>query len=154
MEMSPQLMMVNPQELHIQTLPRTEVKLTRKGIRVNRMWYAPDDADGLTIGDSYAIAYNPADLHRIYIILADRICPCHAVDLDYPLSKIEWEKVHEAAKKTRDAARAKETASSIAATQAIQSIIKHADSQRESIRQVNGEQIRQDHRLERRQLSE
>ena len=153
LELSPRLMAVDPQELHIQTLPRDTAKLTRKGIRINRMWYAPDDADGLTIGDSYTVAYDPADLRRIHIILADWICPCHAIGIGQPLSEIEWEKAHKAAKKNRGAARAKETASSIAATQAIRAIIEHADSHRETIQRVDGEQIKQDKLTERGQLT-
>ena len=153
LELSPRLMAVNPQELHIQTLPRDTAKLTRKGLRINRMWYAPDDADGLTIGDSYTVAYDPADLRRIHIILADWICPCHAIGIGQPLSEIEWEKAHKAAKKNRGAARAKETASSIAATQAIRAIIEHADSHRETIQRVDGEQIKQDKLTERGQLT-
>ena len=47
----------------------------------------------------------------------------------------------------------RETASSIAATQAIRSIIKQADSRREPIRQVDGEQIKQDKLTERGQLT-
>ena len=154
LELSPRLMAVNPQELHIQTLPRDTAKLTRKGIRVNRMWYAPDDADGLTIGNVYTIAYDPSDLRCIHIILADRICPCHAVEIGQPVSVCEVDAVHEAAKKSRGAALAKETASSIAATQAIRAIIEHADEHREPIRQVDGEQIKQDQIKERGQLSE
>ena len=154
LELSPRLMAVDPQELHIQTLPRDTAKLTRKGIRINRMWYAPDDADGLTIGDSYTIAYDPADLRRIHIILAERICPCHAVEIGQSLSVCEVDAAHEAAKKSRGAARAKETASSIAATKAIRAIIEHADKHREPIRQVDGEQIKQDQIKERGQLSE
>lgn len=153
LEMSPRLMTVDMDELHIQTLPRDTAKLTRKGLRINRMWYAPDDADGLTIGDSYTIAYDPADLRRIHIILADKTCPCHAVEIGQPLSVCEVEAAHEAAKKSRGAARAKETASSIAATKAIRSIIEQADSRRESIRQVDGEQIKQDKLTERGQLT-
>ena len=152
-ELSPRLMAVDPQELHIQTLPRDTAKLTRKGLRINRMWYAPDDADGLTIGDSYTVAYDPADLRRIHIILADWICPCHAIGIGQPLSEIEWEKAHKAAKKNRGAARAKETASSIAASQAIRAIIEHADSHRETIQRVDGEQIKQDKLTERGQLT-
>lgn len=152
-ELSPRLMAVDPQELHIQTLPRDTAKLTRKGLRINRMWYAPDDADRLTIGDSYTVAYDPADLRRIHIILADWICPCHAIGIGQPLSEIEWEKAHKAAKKNRGAARAKETASSIAATQAIRAIIEHADSHRETIQRVDGEQIKQDKLTERGQLT-
>ena len=152
LELSPRLMAVDPQELHIQTLPRDTAKLTRKGIRINRMWYAPDDTTGLTIGDSYTIAYDPADLRHIHIILADRSCLCHAVDLDHSLSETEWEKSHKVAKKSREAARKNEMASSIAATQAIRSIIEHADKHREPIRQVGGEQIKQDQISERGRL--
>ena len=154
LEMSPRLMTVDMEELHIQTLSRDTAKLTRKGIRINRMWYAPDDADGLTIGDSYTIAYDPADLRSIHIILAERICPCHAVEIGQSLSVCEVDAAHEAAKKSRGAARAKETASSIAATKAIRAIIEHADKHREPIRQVDGEQIKQDQIKERGQLSE
>ena len=153
LELSPRLMAVDPQELHIQTLPRDTAKLTRKGIRVNRMWYAPDGADGLTIGNVYTIAYDPSDLRCIYIILADRICPCHAMNLSYLLSETEWEKTYEAAKKNREAARMRETASSIATTQAIRAIIEHADEHREPIRRVDGEQIKQDKLAEGGQLT-
>ena len=154
LELSPRLMAVDPQELHIQILPRDTAKLTRKGLRSNRMWHAPDDATGLMIGDSYTIAYDPADLRRIHIILAERICPCHAVEIGQLLSACEVSVAHEAAKKSRGAALAKETASSIAATQAIRAIIEHADDHREPIRQVDGEQIKQDQIKERGQLSE
>ena len=153
LEMSPRLMTVDMDELHIQTLPRDTAKLTRKGIRINRMWYAPDDAEGLTIGDTYTIAYDPADLRRIHIILAERICPCHAVGLDRSLSAAEQDKSHKAAKKNREAARMRETASSIAATQAIRSIIEHADERREPIRQVDGNTIKQNQISERGQLT-
>lgn len=152
-ELSPRLMAVDPQELHIQTLPRDTGKLTRKGIRINRMWYAPDDADGLTIGDSYTIAYDPSDLRCIHIILADKICPCHAVEIDQPLSACEVSVAHKAAKKNREDARERETTSSIAATKAIRAIIEHADDRREPIRQVDGNTIKQDKLTERGQLT-
>ena len=153
LEISPRLMTVDMEELHIQTLPRDTAKLTRKGIRVNRMWYGPDDATGLIIGDSYTIAYNPADLRRIHIILADGICPCHAVEIGQPLSVCEVDAAHEAAKKSRGVARAKETVSSIAATQAIRAIIEHADEHKEPIRQVDGNTIKHDQITERGRLT-
>ena len=152
LELSPRLMTVNTEELHIQTLPRDTAKLTRKGIRINRMWYAPDDTEGLTIGDTYTIAYDPADLYIIYICI-DNPVPCHAVGLDRSLSAAEQVKEYEATKKSMEASRMRETASSIAATQAIRSIIKQADSRREPIRQVDGEQIKQDKLTERGQLT-
>ena len=152
-ELSPRLMAVDPQELHIQTLPRDTAKLTRKGLRINRMWYAPDDADGLTIGDSYTVAYDPADLRRIHIILADKICPCHTVGIGQPLSAFEVSIAHEAAKAHAQAARLRETAVSITAMKAIRSIIEQADSRREPIRQVDGDKINEDKSTERGQLT-
>ena len=153
LEISPRLMAVDPQELHIQTLPRDAAKLTRKGIRINRMWYAPDDATGLTIGDVYTIAYDPSDIYIIYIIGIDGSVPCHAVGLDRSFSATENAKEYEAAKKNREAARVRETVSSIAATQAIRAIIEHADSQKEPISQVDGNKIKQDQITERGQLT-
>ena len=151
LEMSPRLMTVDMDELHIQTLPRDTAKLTRKGLRINRMWYAPDDADGLTIGDSYTIAYDPADLRRIHIILADRVCPCHTAGVDQLVSVNEVDATYEAAKTHAQAARLRETAVSITAMQAIRSIIEQADSRREPIRQVDGDKINEDKLIERGQ---
>lgn len=153
LELSPRLMAVDPQVLHIQTLPRDTAKLTRKGIRINRMWYAPDDATGLTIGDGYTIAYNPADLRRIHIILADRVCPCHTAGVDQLVSVNEVDATCEAAKAHAQAARLRETAVSITAMKAIRSIIEQADSRREPIRQVDGDKINEDKSTERGQLT-
>lgn len=153
LEMSPRLMTVDMDELHIQTLPRNTAKLTRKGIRINRMWYAPDDATGLTIGDSYTIAYDPSDLRRIHIILADWTCPCHTTGVDQLVSVNKVDATYEAAKTHAQTARLRETAVSITAMQAIRSIIEHADEHRETIREVNGEQIKQDKLTERGQLT-
>ena len=153
LEMSPRLMTVDMDELHIQTLPRDTAKLTRKGLRINRMWYAPDDATGLTIGDSYTIAYDPSDLRCIHIILTDRTCPCHAVEIGQPLSVCEVDTAHEVAKTHAQAARLRETTVSIAAMQAILSVIKQADSRREPIRQVDGDKINEDKSTERGQLT-
>ena len=153
LELSPRLMVVDPQELHIQTLPRDTAKLTRKGIRINRMWYAPDDTTGLTIGGSYTIAYDPSDLRRIYIILADKICPCHAVEIGQLLSVCEVNTAHEVAKTHTQAARLRETAVSITAMKAIRSIIEQADSRREPIMQVDGDKINEDKLIERGQLT-
>ena len=153
LELSPQLMAVEPQELHIQTLPRDTAKLTRKGIRFNHMWYTPSDAIGLTIGDTYTIAYDPSDINFIYIIGIDGPVPCHAVGLNHSLSAHEAKMEYEAAKKNSATSHAKETASSIAATQAIRAIIEHANSHREPIRHVSGEQIKQEQIRERRRLT-
>lgn len=153
LEMSPHLMAVDPQELYVQTLPRDSAKLTRKGIRINRMWYAPDDAADLTIGESYTIACDPSDLRCIHIILSDRICPCHTTSVGQVLSVCEVDSVHEAAKTHEQAARLQETTVSISATQAIQAIVGEADSMRETIRQTDGDKDKEDKLAERRRLT-
>ena len=153
LEMSPQLMAVDPQELYVQTLPRDTAKLTRKGIRINRMWYAPDDAADLTIGESYTIAYNPSDLRCIHIILSDRACPCHTTGVGYPLSTYEADAAHESAKVHTQTAQMKETAVSITAMQAIRAIVEQADSRKEPIRRIGGDKIEADKLAERRRLT-
>lgn len=153
LEMSPRLMAVDPQELYIQTLPRDTAKLTRKGLRVNRMWYIPDDAADLTIGESYTIAYDPSDLRCIHIILNDRACPCHTVGVGHPLSAYEANAVHKSAKVYTQTAQMKETAASITATQAIRTIVEQADSRKEPIRQIDGDKIEADRLTEGRRLT-
>ena len=153
LEMSPQLMAVDPQELYVQTLPRDSAKLTRKGIRINRIWYAPDDAADLIIGENYTIAYDPSDLRCIHIILNDRICPCHTSSVGQVLSVCEVDAVHEAAKTHVQAARLQETAVSITAMQAIRTIVEQADSRKEPIRQIDGGKIEADKLTERRRLT-
>ena len=151
--LSPRLMAVDPQELYVQTLPRDTAKLTRKGIRINRMWYAPDDAADLTIGESYTIAYDPSDLRCIHIILSDQACPCHTAGVGHPLSVYEADAAHESAKVHTQTAQMKETAVSITAMQAIRAIVEQADSRKEPIRQIGGDKIEADKLAERRRLT-
>ena len=94
-------------------------------------------------------------IRQIYVvsILADKICPCHAVEIGQQVAACEVDAVYEATKRNREAARKKEMASSIAATQAIRSIVEHAVEHREPIRRVDGEQIKQDKLTERGQLT-
>ena len=63
-------------ELHPLTLPRVTAKLTRKGLKVNGLWYAPREANGLFIGDSYTVAYDPADVGSVFLIMDDGPIPC------------------------------------------------------------------------------
>ena len=51
-------------------------KLTRKGLKVNGLWYAPREANGLFIGDSYTVAYDPADVGSVFLIMDDGPIPC------------------------------------------------------------------------------
>ena len=64
---APQLLDVDPNELYLLSLPRTAAKLTRKGLRVNGILYVPADMEGLFLGDTCSLAFDPADLSRVYL---------------------------------------------------------------------------------------
>lgn len=59
------------------SLPRAAAKLTRKGARVNGILYVPADMEGLFLGDICSLAFDPADLSRVYLAEHD-FRPCMA----------------------------------------------------------------------------
>ena len=74
-ESTPQLLDVDAEELRLMALPRTAAKLTRKGLRVNRILYVPTDMDGLFLADTCSLAFDPADLSRVYLAEHDwKVC--------------------------------------------------------------------------------
>ena len=64
---APQLLDVDAEELYLLSLPRAAAKLTRKGLRVNGILYVPTDMEGMYLGDTLTLAYNPANLSRVYL---------------------------------------------------------------------------------------
>lgn len=64
---TPQLLAVDAEELHRMSLPRTAAKLTRKGVRVNGVLYVPNDMEGMYLGDTLTLAFDPANLSRVYL---------------------------------------------------------------------------------------
>lgn len=76
-ESTPQLLDVDPNELYLMSLPRAAAKLTRKGVRVNGILYAPADMEGLFLADTCSLAYDPANLSRVYLAEHD-FRPCMA----------------------------------------------------------------------------
>ena len=76
-ESAPQLLDVDAEELRLMSLPRTTAKLSRKGVRVNGVLYVPSDMDGLFLGDTYSLTYDPVNLSRVYLAEHD-FRPCMA----------------------------------------------------------------------------
>ena len=76
-ESTPQLLDVDAEELRLMSLPRTTAKLSRKGVRVNGVLYVPADMDGLFLGDTCSLAYDPANLSSVYLAEHD-FRPCTA----------------------------------------------------------------------------
>lgn len=57
------------------SLPRTTAKLSRKGLRVNGIWYVPADIKGMYLGDTLTLAYDPTNLSAVYLVEHDwRVC--------------------------------------------------------------------------------
>ena len=125
---------VPSKELHVLSLPREEVKLTRKGFRLHALSYVPQNMDGLYLGDTYTLAYDPLDLSAVFLIAKDhdsRI-PLAPDQQQYQgLSQAEAEICREQERQARKQAKAAETQASIQTIQGIQKIVKEAERRRQ-----------------------
>lgn len=124
---TPQLLDVDPNEFYLMSLPRTAAKLTRKGVRVNGVLYVPNDMEGLFLGDTCSLAFDPANLSRVYLAEHD-FRPCMAA----PGQGVEELSLsaYQAAQKGRRAmlreAEGVATSASIDCLRAIQGVIERA----------------------------
>lgn len=122
MEAEPQLLDVPPEELHLMALPREAVKLSRKGFRLNSLWYVPEDMDGLYLGDTYTLAYDPADLGTAYVLMGDEFRPVRCARFSgYSVAEVEARRRGEQLRNQE--ARRREVEASTAAVQGIQSVV-------------------------------
>ena len=76
LEVEDSLLQVDSEELSCMGLPRTTVKMGRKGIRHRKMWYVPSDRDLLHPGETYTIAYDTSNVSCIYVVLDGQYYPC------------------------------------------------------------------------------
>ncbi len=116
-------------ELHPLTLPRMTAKLTRKGLKVNGSWYAPREADGLFIGDSYTVAYDPADAGSVFLMMDGGAIPCfvNKASTRYEgLSNQEVSQDQVRQRVVRKEAEETERQAGVTAVRAIQKIVKQA----------------------------
>lgn len=154
---APSLLTVNMDELHCFTLPRTTVKLTRKGFAHNGLTYVPDNSTLLHIGSRYEIAYDPSDSSTIFIFENGHFLPTNLSSKFDQFQGLSWSEIRELKKtqqKNRQAARQSEVAASVAATQAVQSIIRAAEQNHEDIQgNLMGVEITQNRDAERSKLS-
>ena len=132
LEQSPKLLEVDAGEIYRMSLPRREARLTRSGFKVNGMFYVPGDMDGLTIGDTYTIAYDVSDLRSIYIVGKDSYRTCTLAQKYTMYAGVTKEELkaarEQASERSRDAER-RETEGSIAVLRNIQGVVAEAASQ-------------------------
>lgn len=157
LDASPSLLRPDMEELHHFTLPRTMVKLTRKGISHNGMIYAPEDINQIHIGDKYEIAFDPIDSSTIFIFENGRFLQANLnskFDQFRGLSWSEIQSLKKAQQRDHQAARQNEVATSVAVTHAVQNIIRAAEQHHEDVRDsLTGEEITRNREMERRKLS-
>lgn len=130
MEGSPNLLEAPAHELYRKTLPRISGKLTRKGFRVNRLWYYPSDMENLALEDSYTLAYDPSDTAAVFLVLPDGShCPCllqSGGEAYKGVSLSELDLARKEEREVRKAGQAQENAASMASIQAICKVVREA----------------------------
>lgn len=155
-ESVPDLMAVPDEELHLMALPRESVKLSRKGFRLNSLWYVPEDMEGLYLGDTYTLAYDPSDLSRVSIVLEGGYRPCalSTGQEDYlGLSRAEADAQRKKLREHQTAARKREISSSAASIHNIQAVIEDAKQKGGASGSQDGDMIRANRDAERGRLT-
>ena len=111
------------------TLPRVTAKLTRKGLKVNGLWYAPKWVDGLYVGDSYTMAYDPADMGSVVLMMDGGASPCFVNKVSTRYKGLTTQEVSQDQVRQRAIRKEVEQAerqAGVIAVQAIQGIVKQA----------------------------
>jgi len=132
LESEPHLLEAAYQEVLLLALPRTSAKLTRTGLRVNKLTYVPTGS-GLRIGERYTVAYDRSCLSHIYIVTptaAPMLCSLSADSAEYAgLSQPEAELQRAEKKSQRQMAERKQLQASVETIQGIETIIKAAEAE-------------------------
>ncbi len=127
---APSLLDVPFEELLLMALPREQAKLTRKGLRVNKLLYVPEDMGGLILNKIYTVSSSPSDLSCVYILTDGgtfRKCSLSSPYQHYTgLSQPEAEVLIREEQKRRKAAEKREVAASAENIQNIQAVLRGA----------------------------
>ena len=117
------------EEVHLMALPRMTAKLGRKGFHVNALQYVPDRIEGLYLGDTYTLAYDPSDLSHIYMVLEEGYRPCSlaAGSVKYGgLSALEMRAIQKQVSHAKRTARQQELECNTAAIRGIREVVHQA----------------------------
>lgn len=155
LESEDKLLQADSEELSCMGLPRTTVKMGRKGIRHRKMWYVPSDRDLLHPGETYTIAYDPSNVSCIYVVLDGQYYPCRLGPTDQRYQGagvVEAAMAQQALRQQVGQRRRASQAASIAATQAIRDIAAQASGAAQG--EQNGQEIQKNRDAERSHLAQ
>lgn len=152
-EAAPKLLNPPVDKLCLLALPRENVKLTRKGFRINALWYTPDNMDGLYLGDTYTLAFNQSNLSCVYLVMDKEFRCCLAAPGQGAcgMPQMEFEALKNQQKATRKVARDQEILASMESLRHIQEIVQGA--QGTANRRQDGQSIQENRLVERRRLT-
>ena len=153
LEASPRLLEVPTDELRLMALPRQAVKLARKGFRLNAVWYAPENMDGLFLGDTYTLAYDQVNLSHVYLVMEHEFRRCSAAPgqgVD-GVSRTEFDALKKQREASRRVARAQEVQASTESLRCIQDIVHGAQGMAD--RRQEGQAIKASREAERRRIT-
>lgn len=153
LEAAPRLLEVSTDELRLMALPRQAVKLARKGFRLNAIWYAPENMEGLFLGDTYTLAYDQANLSHVYLVLEHefRRCPAAPGQGVDGVSRTEFEALKKQREASRREAKAQEVQTSTESLRCIQDIVYGAQGMAD--RRQEGQAIKASREAERRRIT-
>lgn len=154
LESEDKLLQADSEELSCMGLPRTTVKMGRKGIRHRKMWYVPSDRDLLHPGETYTIAYDPSNVSCIYVVLDGQYYPCRLGPADQRYQgagAVEAAMAQQVLRQQIGHRRRASQAASIAATQAIRDIAAQASGA--APKEQDGQEIQKNRDAERSQLA-
>ena len=120
------LLKADPEEIYRIGLQRTTAKMTRKGIRFNRLYYIPQNEALLPVGDSCTIAYDTRDISRIYVIKDGAYHLCEMRGGAYHLCQAEWDDENKRKREIQKSLRKTETAAQMKLACDLQKLISEA----------------------------
>ena len=126
------ILQADPAEVYRMALPRERLKLVRRGLHINHLWYAPAVRENLLIGETYPVAYDPENASKVYVVMEDRWIECQRVDRKEGegVSLQEEQSMQKQILEAKKLGRKHELESSTATVDRIQEIIKKAKEDR------------------------
>lgn len=156
LEKEPHLLHIPQEEIHMMTLYRKPIKLTRKGFRIDGLLYVPERMESLHIGDTYQIAADPSNSSTAYVCLeyGHQKCRLSEQFSEFAaLPEYEVQKIKQIQREERSIARQQETEASIASMQKVHEIIRQAAEHQQKIGKPDILDIEQNRQREREKLT-
>ena len=133
LQLEKKLLEADPEEIYRIGLQRTTAKMTRKGIRFNRLYYIPQNEALLPVGDSCTIAYDTRDISQIYVIKDGAYHLCEMSGSAYHLEQAEWDAAKSRQREEEKAAQKQQITAEVKLACELRSVIEKANRRKEGL---------------------